>query len=225
MTERMPITPQQVQLLYAAINGYAFPPAYFDYSAGAPIVGPTMRQVEGLIKSDLLAGSPFRIKDGLSNILYWGFAQMGGLALVRVNRFRTAVNQAQLQAACQLIAATPRPTLFEIKALGLPQFSAVSFVSKVRMFLDPDRSATLDQQIMKIHNVSQSTVLASVRRSKTSIPVTKANSLAYESWCDRLEFIRNTYLPTLRVVDIERGLFYFVQSGQVAVAAQLLANA
>lgn len=190
----MPLSTSQVHQLSTAIAGYAFPSAYFDYVANIPVVGLTMPQVESRIRSDLISGAPSLTKDGLSNVLYWGFAQMGGLASVRVDRFRTQISQPQLQAASQLLSGTPRPALHAIASLRLPQFSGVSFVSKVRMFLDPTRSATLDQQIMKIHGVRATTVLAAVRRSKTSIPVSAANSAAYEAWCDRLDYIRSTYL-------------------------------
>ncbi len=221
----MPLTRSQVHQFNTAIAGYAFPPAYFDFIANAPIVGLTMAQVEARIRSDLIAGTPSQMKDGLSNVLYWGFAQMGGLASVRVNQFRTRVTQRQLQAASQLLSGIPRPPLRVIANLRLPQFSGASFVSKVRMFLDPAGSATLDQQIMKIHEVRPTTVLAAVRRSKTSIPVSAANSAAYEAWCDRLNHIRITYLPSVRVVDVERGLFHLIQSGHVGIAADLLADA
>jgi len=221
----VPLTPAQVLQLSTAIAGYAFPPAYFDYSAGAPVIGLTMAQVEARIRSDLTAGVPSRTKDGLSNVLYWGFTQMGGLSDVRVGQFRTNVSPMQLRAASLLLSGTPRPTLQSIKKLLLPQFSGVSFVSKVRMFLDPAGSATLDQQIMKIHGVRPTTVLAAVRPSKTNIPVSAANSAAYEAWCERLDYIRNMYLPHLRVVDIERGLFHLIQSGNVETSAVLLADA
>jgi hypothetical protein len=193
----MPLTQPQVRQLSASIASYAFPPAYYGYATGAPVVGLTMTQVESYIQSDLVAGATQRTKDGLSNVLYWGFSQMGGLASVRVGRFRSQVSQHQLQAASKLFRSKPRPTLTEIKMLGMPQFSGVSFVSKVRMFLDPVGSATLDNQIMKIHAVRPTTVLASVRPSQTRIPVSVANSIAYERWCDRLDYIRTTYLPTV----------------------------
>ena len=143
----------------------------------------------------------------------------------RLVALRNRVSQEQLQAASLLLSATPRPTLRAIKNLRLPQFSGVSFVSKVRMFLDPAGSATLDQQIMKIHGERPTTVLAAVRRSKTNIPVSVANSAAYEAWCKRLDCIRNMYLPSVRVVDIERGMFHLIQSGDVATSAILLADA
>lgn len=219
----MPLTRSQAKCLSAAASRYAFPPAYFDYSSNVTITGLTMAEVEARIRHNLLSGTD--VKDGLSNVLYWGFAQMGGLAAVRVDRFRSTVTQHQLMAASQLFATNPRPTLLDIAGIKLPQFSGVSFVSKVRMFLDPKASATLDKQIMKIHTHRPTTVLADVRQSPTSIPVNSQNSAAYEAWCLRLAHIQRTYVPSLRVVDVERGLFQLIQWGCAHCAADILADA
>jgi hypothetical protein len=78
---------------------------------------------------------------------------------------------------------------------------------------------------MKIHGERPTTVLAAVRPSKTNIPVSATNSAAYEAWCKRLDYIRKKYLPNVRVVDIERGLFHLIQSGDVATSAVLLDDA
>ncbi|MEN4918461.1 hypothetical protein ABE485_07295 [Achromobacter spanius] len=189
----------------------------------SPVMGLTMAQVESRIRQDLL--SETGVKDGLSNVLYWGFAQMGGLAPIRADRFRSSVTQDQLASATQLFSVSPCPSLVSIARLKLPQFSGVSFVSKVRMFLDPNGSATLDKQIMKIHGLRQTTVLAAVRALRNTIPVNTRNSAAYEAWCARLAQIQGLYLPSLRVVDIERGLFHLIQSGRVQCAADILADA
>ncbi len=212
-----------IDSLRAASGAYAFPPAHFDFSANVPVLGLTMAALETRVRHELL--SEVGVKDGLSNVLYWGFAQMGGLAAVRVDRFRTSVTQNQLISASRLFASNPRPSLADIANLKLPQFSGVSFVSKVRMFLDPKTSATLDMQILKIQSVRPTTVLAAIRQSKTTIPVTVNNSAAYEAWCLRLAQIRDTYFPDLRVVDIERGLFHLIQLGQVHCAADIVADA
>lgn len=221
----MPLTPTQRQALISALRSYAFPSAHFDFVSGLAVVGLSMLQLESRVRSDLVSGSDALVKNGLSNVLYWGYAQMGGLAQVRVSRFRAQATPSQLRNATTLFTAVPRPSLQQIHALRLPEFSGVSFVSKIRMFLDPAGSATLDQQIMKIHTVRPTTVLSGIRYYKTSIPVTAANSRAYEDWCDRLSFIRMTYAPSHRVVDVERALFALIQAGQVANAAGLLADA
>lgn len=220
----MPLDTIQVKKLGDAVVSYSFPTAHYDFAAQTPVVGLSMTDLEARIRKQLLSTSLDDIKDGLSNILYWGFAQMGGLADVRVQRFRSVVTEAQLEQASTLFAKNQRPALYEIARLKLPQFSKVSFVSKVRMYLDPVASATLDRQIMQMHQIHSDTVLAAFKEDATSIPTSIVNSNAYEVWCERLGQIAQTYLPSARVVDIERGLFHMIQSGDVAEAASILRN-
>lgn len=221
----MPLDSTQIKLLTDAISGYSFPAAHYDFAAQAPIAGLSMTQLETRIQRQLLSQSPEGVKDGLSNVLYWGFAKTEGRALHRAEIFRSTVTPAQLEQASRLFSQHRRPALDDIARLGLPQFSGVSFVSKVRMYLDPVRSATLDLQIMKIHQVHGDTVLAGVNQYSTRIPVSAGNSLAYEHWCDRLNLMAHNYLPSARAVDIERGLFHLIQSGRVAEAAGVLKHA
>lgn len=221
----MSLVTAQVKDLNDAVSAYSFPTAHFDFATQTPVVGLSMCELETRIRKQLLNPSLKEVKNGLSNILYWGFAQMGGLALVRVDSFRMAVTNQQLEKASELFTNHARPTLYEIAKLGLPQFSKVSFVSKVRMYLDPVKSATLDRQIMQIHQIHNDTVLAAVKEEKTSIPTSKRNSNAYEGWCEHLAHIAQTYLPTARVVDIERGLFQMIQAGRVKEAASILKTA
>lgn len=75
---------------------------------------------------------------------------------------------------------------------------------------------------MQIHQIHNDTVLAALKEDKTSIPISKRNSNAYEGWCEHLAYIAQTYLPTARVVDIERGLFQMIQTGRVKEAASIL---
>ena len=96
------------------------------------------------------------------------------------------------------------------------------------MFLDPTNSATLDWQIMKLHECCPETVLAGFRiyGTSTQIPVTKHNDTAYERWCDRLREISKRYFDgKFRAVDIERGFFQLVQCGKVRLGAQILLDA
>ncbi|MVV49900.1 hypothetical protein EJA72_16890 [Pseudomonas sp. PB120] len=221
----MPLDTLQVKALNDAVNGYAFPTAHFDFTTHTPVVGLSMTELETRIRQQLLSASVSDVKDGLSNVLYWGFAQMGGLALVRVERFRSAVTDAQLEQASALFTKHRRPALYDIARLKLPQFSKVSFVSKIRMYLDPAESATLDRQIMQMHQVHSDTVLAAIKEDATSIPTSVVNSHAYERWCERLADIARGYLPGARVVDIERGLFQMIQSGSAKEAAGILRSA
>jgi hypothetical protein len=146
----LPLSAQQRDCLLRAIECYDFPPDYFDYSRNAPERLPNTKDVEIAIRRELTSGDSARVKNGLSNVLYWGYAQMG-IRDTRVLRFRTKVTISQLKLAGELFRRSHFPSVVEIKNLGVPEFSGLSFVSKIRMFLDPDNSATLDWQIMKIH--------------------------------------------------------------------------
>lgn len=158
----MPLTTQQAVAFSGAIESYSFPAVLRGFAVKQRDTGLTMTDVEKRIHADLRSGDPARVREGLSNVLYWGFAQMGGLAVSRSDAFIDRAKGPQLQAATKLFFLNPRPLLLEIKKLGLPQFSAMSFVSKIRMFLDPAGSATLDKQILKMKYVSPGTVLEQV---------------------------------------------------------------
>ena len=88
-------------------------------------------ELGGLTSSD-----PEGLKNGLSNVLYWGYAQMG-IRDIRVQRFRSNVNVSELNRACDLFQRSTLPSVLEIKKLRLPEFSGLSFVSKIRTFLGP----------------------------------------------------------------------------------------
>jgi len=220
----MPLTSKESRELAEAIRCYAFPRAYYDFQADREVFDLSMRQLEELIRDKLISRTPGLVEIGLASILYWGYSQMGGLAQVRARRFRERVERTALNDAADLFAENPRPSLLEISGLKLPEFSGVSFLSKARMFLDPDKSATLDKQIMRINEMSKSTVLANVtyKSGDTSIRMTRGNSEAYESWCGRLAQIRDQYFPNLRTVDVERGLFHLAQTRQLERAAHIL---
>jgi hypothetical protein len=149
-----------------------------------------------------------------------------GIRDERVRRFRTKVNPFQLREACQLFRPGTTPSLLDIKKLKLPEFSGVSFVSKIRMFLDPENSATLDRQIMKIHAEYPETLLANFHVQPTRIPISRQNADAYEDWCRKMREISDRYFNGhFRAVDVERGLFQLVQSRSTALAAEILKNA
>ena len=52
----------------------------------------------------------------------------------------------------QLVGVPAIPSMQEIKNLKMPQFSGMSFISKVLMFLNPANFCVLDQQIARLRN-------------------------------------------------------------------------
>jgi hypothetical protein len=220
----MQLSEHQKEELQRAIEDYAFPPDYFDFVRNAPERQANTKAVEVKINTELTSGDPERVKNGLSNVLYWGYARMG-IRDFRVQRFRTKVTAPQLRNSGELFHRCSRPSVVRVRKLGLPEFSGLSFVSKIRMFLDPDNSATLDWQIMRIHGCCPETLLAGFRVGKnaTQIQITTHNARAYEAWCGKVKQISKRYFNgQLRAADVERGFFQLVQCGKAALAAQIL---
>lgn len=221
----MTLTSAQVIELDTAIAGYNFPRAYYNFATNTPFTLPSMPILEKRIRDGLVSSDPPQVKAALANIVHWGWAQTA-LRDHRRTTFFNAVTPPQIQAATDLFS-NHRPTLIQIYGLRLPEFRMVSFASKIRMFLNPNVSATLDRQIMKMHACNPNTVLARVTQYKSSIPITVKNSASYEAWCDRLTDIRNSYpaFHGMRVADIERGFFNLVQAGQAHAASNILHDA
>lgn len=223
----MTLSAIQIHKLRTAIENYCFPPAYYDFNQDVPACFDNMAEVETKVKKDLLSNHFHTVKNGLSNVLYWGYARMG-IRNTRVARFRQKVTTKQLSETIHLFSQSLSPSLIQIKKIELPEFSGVSFVSKIRMFLDPTNSVTLDFQIMKINQECPDSILANVHVSKksTQINITKTNSLAYEAWCKKNRSISDQYYSSLyRAVDVERGFFQLIQCNQVKLAGEILKNA
>ncbi|MBS1828207.1 MAG: hypothetical protein JST93_23075 [Acidobacteria bacterium] len=183
-----------------------------------------MRDVESRVKEALQSGSVDTVRDGLSNVLYWGYAQIGYRSN-RIQRFRELVTVSMLESAAVLFKQRS-PSVIDIMELKLPEFSGLSFVSKIRMFLDPERSAVLDKQILKMNKVAVGTVLSGLSGNGTSISITQKHAQAYEQWCQKLLDISIRYFEAKpRAVDVERGFFHLIQTERVEIAATLLRDA
>jgi hypothetical protein len=222
----VPLSQQQKSCLQNAIETYRFPSDYFDFVRNTRERLENAEAVEVRIWRGLTSPDAEGLKNGLANVLYWGYAQMG-IRDPRVQRFRSKVNACELIRACDLLQRSTPPSVVEIKNLGLPEFSGLSFVSKIRMFLDPSKSAVLDNQIMKIHRSCPTTLLANLHIGKsTQIPITKHNSEVYKAWCRTMVDISDrSFDARFRAVDIERGCFQLIQDGSTRAAAQILSEA
>lgn len=221
----MTLSQEQTASLGHAVQDYKFPPHIYDFTKNISDHKSSIATVEAKIKADLTSDDWQRVMDGLSNVLYWGWAQKPKIRDVRVELFRTTATESQLRKSAQLFKRCPPPSLLEIKQLKLPQFSGVSFVSKVRMFLDPENSATFDKQIMKIRGAFPETIRATFQafENSTQIRITKESSDAYEYWCGKMREVSERYFNgRLRAVDVERGFFQLIQAGKDSIAADIL---
>lgn len=210
-----------LQPLQQAIREYDFPLVTYDFVRDRERVHEGMRELERAIHSNLVSADLNRVRDGLSSVLYWGYARMG-IRDHRVNAFRTSVTDTQLLASRECFATLKGPGLRVMYRLNLPEFSQISFLSKVRMFLDPDLYVTLDKKLAKLRHEPEATVFDDLV-VRTSIPVTAHNERVYVEWCDICRDLAVRLDPTggLRAADVERGVFFLIDSGQVRVAAAL----
>ena len=131
----MPLTDSQIEILRNAIEGYNFPCGYYDYENDCEVSHQAMYPVEKAVRNDLISGNNDSVKNGLSNVLYWGFAKIG-FRDTRVNKFRSEVRSGQLHDAAILFQHHENIDLMEIKSINLPQFSGMSFVSKIAIIGD-----------------------------------------------------------------------------------------
>jgi hypothetical protein len=223
----MILSSDQLNIFSKAIKEYSFPCAYYDFNNNCTSIQSEMIILEKLIKDDLLSGDRDIVKNGLSNVLYWGFAKIG-YRDIRVSTFRNQVSNGKLDDAIKLFSNINDDGLKEIKKIGLPQFSGMSFISKIRMFLDPKNYVILDQQILKMNNNSYATILNDISfgTKETQIRISDNNCDVYRRWCKKCINISNQYFNnTYRAVDIERGFFTLIQKGHIDIATEILSVA
>lgn len=220
----MALTELQVKNFGNAINAYAFPATYYDFIKNIPIHAAGMASVESAIGNMLLSSNPDIAKQGLANVLYWGYAQIG-FGPTRVDRFWNGVTSEQIHSYQELAAAHPLPTLRQLRDVGMPEYSGISFLSKILMFLNPTEYCVLDLQLAKLSLASGSRALHNLKFT-TTIGVTQHNQRIYNQWREECLAISKTYFNgRYRVVDIERGFFYLIQSNKVLEAQEIYTSA
>ena len=96
-----------------------------------------MYGVEVKIRQCLLSENlvELRMAYQTSSVQFGGYARVGYRS-VRVERFRQGITAGQLLSAQQAFQNLAEPGVIEIKRLDMPEFSGLSFISKIRMFLD-----------------------------------------------------------------------------------------
>lgn len=226
-------------VLHAAIERYDFPTVTYDFETDEEVRHRDMRTVETWVRRLLLARDQCGVKDGLSNVLYWGYMNSPGRRDSRVEAFRGGVTEHQLDSFMRLTRRTPPPGPIDIKRIGFPQFSGMSFVTKIMMFLDPDRRPVLDIKIAEAFSQSPDfpplQALAFRRkadygkRADTQVKITGNNECVYNewaAWCKRIAAWANAEpaFPCggIRAVDVERAVFTLAKSRDRAGAWRLL---
>lgn len=225
--------------LRAAIERYDFPTVTYDFERDEEVRHPDMRTVEAWVWRLLLARDRCDVKDGLSNVLYWGYMNSPGLRDFRVEAFRRNVTDDQLDRFMNITRRTPPPGPIDIKRIGFPQFSGMSFVTKIMMFLDPDRWPVLDMKIAETFSQSPDfpplQALAFKKKADfgkkadNQVRITGNNEYVYNewaAWCTGIAVWANAEPASpcrdIRAVDVERAVFTLAKSPDRAAAWRLL---
>jgi hypothetical protein len=216
--------PSLLLILNAAISAYDYPRALYDFPHEREQLFARISDLDAAITALLHSRDPHAVKDGLSNILYWGHYRTPYRDR-RVRLFRQHVTTEHLQRAISTFAGLTGAGLCNLKALRLPEFSNMAFLSKLRTFLNPDDYCVLDQKISTITILNDR-----LKRQPTYIPVTAYNQRVYQEWvtiCTRLaEQLNEQPTPQcFRPVDVERGLFQLIQQDRRNDANAIVAQA
>lgn len=213
----MSLNSKEVQILNDAIQNYGFPTVYFDFTKDMKVDTSSMSSVERKINDQLTSDNPQEVIFGLANVLYWGYAQIG-YRNIRVKKFLNGTSTDHAIAFQNLLSTGSLPTLRQIRDLRMPEFSGISFISKILAFLDPVNCCVLDQQLARLANGDGQGALNKLTRGQ-QITVTVNNELAYKGWRNECQAISKKYFKgEYRAIDIERGFFQLVQSNQLPLA-------
>lgn len=219
----MALDVQQVEQIRTAVSAYDFPLLYWDFENDTRAAAASIGDLEDLIRGQLISTDPEMVKRGLANVVYWGNAT-AGYGSVRMTRFLTGITTGQL-VRFQALVAQGAATVKEIRRLRMPQFSGISFISKVIMFLDPVHQCVLDLQIRKLAAADGVGAIANIKNG-TQIYVTQKNCAAYAAWCQECVNIGERYFDgDYRAADIERGFFHLIRSGHLNDARKIYADA
>ena len=223
----MPLTEEQIAVFHEAIKGYSFPAIYFDFRENREVQASSMADVERAINGQLRSSHVPDVKNGLANILYWGFAKIG-YRDNRVEDLNDNITTAQIKEFQALLATGSTPTMRKIKAISIPQFSGMSFLSKVLMFLNPSDYCVLDTQITRLRSRNSLKALCqlSFGPKERQIRISSHNEATYDRWRAECLGVSTTYYGgEYRVVDIERGFFHLIQRGRLLDAQKIYNSA
>lgn len=212
-----------------AAGKYCYPAKTYDFMGETESEHSGMSCVERLIREQLVSDDRSQVKDGLSNVLYWGYVRQGGIGLHRMRRLRQKVTDDQLDAFMECRRRSAGIGIEELHRLRLPQFSGMSFSSKVLMFMRPDRYPVLDLKIARfarrepapsLDRPSGLSALLNLKLYPTRIPLTESNMRAYREWAGWCRAIADDV--SLRAVDVERAIFWCIDQERETEARRLL---
>lgn len=222
---RPPETARLPRREYAArlrevVGRYDHPKVFYDFRRARERRCEDVRGVEERIGALLRSRDPGGIRDGLSNVLYWGYARQPGRRDFKVRAFRdaTPVGDPRLRRFAELVdvvedrPASAASALLDVRRSGLHLFGQMSFATKILMFLDP-RFPVLDLRLARAFARGGFEPLTGLRFGPGGIRVTANNTGVYARWAcwcreiARLADAETKEAPGLRAVDVERALF------------------
>lgn len=205
----MPLNPHQIATLDNAINNYSYQPVYSFGNGMVPVNAGSMTNLESIINNLLRSNNVIDVQNGLASIVYWG-NNTAGYVDYRTNLFNQQITHQHIQQFMALLVGPVMPTLANIRIIGMPQFSGISFISKILAFLDPDNHAVLDLRISKALHIVHGRGLNAINYG-TTIRVTANNSQTYYAWIQECVNTSTTYFGgRYRAVDVERGFFNLI---------------
>jgi hypothetical protein len=223
----MPLNQHQKNQLEASIIQYIFPAVYYDFINNDPVMAANMHDVEKYIRKLLYSNKLIDVKHGLANVIYWGYAQVG-YRDHRVERFLDLVSEEQIQLFQKIILSGTLPDMASINNLRLPEFSGMSFISKILMFLDSANYCILDKQISTLRTPGCMKALSHLAfgQNETQIRISYNNQNVYNNRREECrEISAQYYQKAYRVVDVERGFITLIQTGNLAAAQEIYNDA
>lgn len=243
-------TVEHRDLLWAVMRQAQVYAGSYDPETHAAVIHADFGTLEKYIAADLTSGDPTRTRRGFLSVMWWGMH--GGdqrFMPARFTSLEAARSPHKYELAASLLPAlatvfTGAAHLYILKGLGLPGYSGVSFVSKLRMFTLPYRYVVLDTKLVRMQNTTgrARNVLDAVHVTRTeqrkpegsvtrqvSIAVNDHNELAYEAWsrlCRRIaeddfqgEVLHGRFV---NAADVERGFFALVGAGRTDEGREIL---
>ena len=227
--------------LCAAVVAYNYPSVTcYDFDAFLRRGGyvpyeqkhPNMEGVENVIGKQLASQDLQEIEDGLSNVLYWGYANDRRFLRHKIQRLREEVTYQQLETFEDAVGGAEKIDLDIIESMHIPEFGQMSFASKLLMFLSPDTSPVLDTTIAEFAQRFNIPPLCNIKLSwdGNSIPMTNAENMKiykrWSTWCSaiakRVNDEPSSTCDNLRTVDVERAIFWQIQKCDYSKAHSLL---
>lgn len=209
--------------LIAHLKCYNYPSKLYDFTYNKELEFRDYRCLENHIREFLLSNDEQKVKNGLSNVLYWGHYR-AGYRDFRVKRFRDNVTWSQIK-SFQSISKEEYDCI-KIKKIKMPEFSGLAFISKILMFLEPDKYVTLDKKIMKLKDITNSNnPLTKIKfgKKETSIRITIDSQKHYLEWCQLCMLIaKNKPNDNILAVDIERAFFQLVENGKEKIGQNII---